>query len=302
MKLNLKNLIIALLLPATICFTACDTDVETIGQQILKPEQQDPVRYAAYLAALKAYKASEHYVIYASLDNAPAVSGSERAFLRSLPDSLDFVVMVNADKMTQFDIEDIPAAQAKGTKILYCIDYDALSVTMDAAAFGSYLDRVNDVVARYHLDGVTIRYNGQVDAAATAAAAAFVNKFSGKMLVAEGNTLFIPKESHAAIAYFVLNNTQAINTFNLRTQVSYAIQYVGIAPQKIILTAEPTGKLTDESLVQQPAIFETAKSVITLGPVAGLGIYHVSDDYFDAYTNYRKTKQAIGLLNPAYSK
>lgn len=302
MKLTFKNLMIALLFPATICFTACDTDIEPIGQQILTPEQQDPAQYAAYLAALRAYKASEHYVIYASLDNAPAVPVSERAFLRSLPDSLDFVALVNADKLTQFDIEDMPGTQAKGTKILYCIDYDALSVTMDAAAFGKYLDQVNDVVARYHFDGVTIRYHGQVDAATAAAAAAFVNKFTGKMLVAEGNPLFIPQENHAAIAYFVLNNIQAINTFNLRTQVAYAIQYVGIAPEKIILTAEPTGKLTDDSLVQQPAIYETAKSVIALGPVAGLGIYHVSDDYFDAYINYRKTKQAIGLLNPAYSK
>lgn len=65
MKQTIKYLILALLIPAAYCFTACDTDIEPIDQQIIKPDQQDPAQYAAYLAALKAYKASEHYVVYA---------------------------------------------------------------------------------------------------------------------------------------------------------------------------------------------------------------------------------------------
>ena len=118
MKQTIKYLILALLIPAAYCFTACDTDIEPIDQQIIKPDQQDQAQYAAYLAALKAYKASEHYVVYASLANAPAVPGSEKAFLRSLPDSLDIVALENAGNLTEYDIEDIPQAQAKGTKIL----------------------------------------------------------------------------------------------------------------------------------------------------------------------------------------
>jgi len=64
MKQTIKYLILALLIPAAYCFTACDTDIEPIDQQIIKPDQQDQAQYAAYLAALKAYKASEHYVVY----------------------------------------------------------------------------------------------------------------------------------------------------------------------------------------------------------------------------------------------
>ena len=106
MKQTIKYLILALLIPAAYCFTACDTDIEPIDQQIIKPDQQDPAQYAAYLAALKAYKASEHYVVYASLANAPAVPGSEKAFLRSLPDSLDIVALENAGNLTEYDIEE----------------------------------------------------------------------------------------------------------------------------------------------------------------------------------------------------
>lgn len=114
MKQTIKYLILALLIPAAYCFTACDTDIEPIDQQIIKPDQQDPAQYAAYLAALKAYKASEHYVVYASLANAPAVPGSEKAFLRSLPDSLDIVALENAGNLTEYDIEDIPPGAGQG--------------------------------------------------------------------------------------------------------------------------------------------------------------------------------------------
>ena len=120
--------------------------------------------------------------------------------------------------------------------------------------------------------------------------------------MAEGNPLCIAKESHDAITYFVLPTTDAVNTFNIRSQLAYATDYAGIALEKIIITAEPGGKLTDENLVQQPAIAEAAKSVITMGPLAGLGIYNIGDDYYDAYINYKQTKHAIGLLNPANPK
>lgn len=162
-----------------------------------------------------------------------------------------------------------------------------------------------EVVNRYKFDGVTVRYGGAMDAAATQAAATIVSKLSsltGKILMAEGNPLFIAKENHSAVTYFVLTTTDAVNTFNIRSQLAYATDYAGIALEKIIITAEPGGKLTDENLVQQPAIAEAAKSVITMGPLAGLGIYNIGDDYYDAYINYKQTKHAIGLLNPANPK
>ena len=101
-------------------------------------------------------------------------------------------------------------------------------------------------VNRYKFDGVTVRYGGAMDAAATQAAATIVSKLSsltGKILMAEGNPLFIAKESHDAITYFVLTTTDAVNTFNIRSQLAYATDYAGIALEKIIITAEPGGKL-----------------------------------------------------------
>ena len=255
MKQTIKYLILALLIPAAYCFTACDTDIEPIDQQIIKPDQQDPAQYAAYLAALKAYKASEHYVVYASLANAPAVPGSEKAFLRSLPDSLDIVALENAGNLTEYDIEDIPQAQAKGTKILYTVDYNTLAESTDAAALGTYLDKVIEDVNRYKFDGVTVRYGGAMDAAATQAAATIVSKLSsltGKILMAEGNPLFIAKESHDAITYFVLTTTDAVNTFNIRSQLAYATDYAGIALEKSSSRPSRAGNSRMKTLCSNP--------------------------------------------------
>lgn len=301
MKAITKYFIYGLLLAATLPFAACDTDIEPVDQHILKPGEQNPEQYAAYLAALKAYKAGEHYIVYASLDNAPEVPLSEKAFLRSLPDSLDIVSLRNSDRMSGFDLEDIPVVQAKGTKILYSVDYNALRETHDPAAFSSYLDGVAARIAELGLDGATVVYDGPIDEAAAAAATAVVAKLSDKLLMVEGNPLFIARADHEAVDYFALNTSEVANTFTLRSEIAYAKEYAGIDPAKLLITALPSGRLTDEALEFRPAIAEMAKSVITLGPLAGMGIYHVGEDYYDPYVNYRQTKQAIDLLNPAAS-
>ena len=46
MKQTIKYLILALLIPAAYCFTACDTDIEPIDQQIINPTTLVSVLYA----------------------------------------------------------------------------------------------------------------------------------------------------------------------------------------------------------------------------------------------------------------
>ena len=77
------------------------------------------------------------------------------------------MALENAGNLTEYDIEDIPQAQAKGTKILYTVDYNTLAESTDAVALGTYLDKVIEDVNRYKFDGVTVRYGGAMDAAAT---------------------------------------------------------------------------------------------------------------------------------------
>ena len=104
-------LLTAFLLTAT---TSCDdwTEMEIHETDVNGAKEQNPEQYAVYTQNLRAYKATKHTVVYARLDNAPDKATSEKFFLRSLPDSIDIVSMRNADRLTDFDREDMAMVRA----------------------------------------------------------------------------------------------------------------------------------------------------------------------------------------------
>ena len=73
------------------------TEMETVDNNVKKPWEQDPALWAEYTAALRDYKKSEHFIVYARLHNSPEPAASEKDFMRCLPDSLDIVALTNAD-------------------------------------------------------------------------------------------------------------------------------------------------------------------------------------------------------------
>ena len=81
--------------------------MEIHDSQVNGFKEQNPQEYAAYTQNLRAYKATKHAVVYARLDNAPEVSTGEKDFLRALPDSIDIVTMRNADRLSEYDREDM---------------------------------------------------------------------------------------------------------------------------------------------------------------------------------------------------
>ncbi|MFR7649639.1 MAG: glycoside hydrolase family 18, partial [Alistipes sp.] len=112
---------------AVATFAACNdwTEMETVDSKVEKPWEQDPALWAEYTAALRAYKQSEHFIVYARLHNSPEKASSEQDFMRCLPDSLDIVTLTNADNFSKFDAEDMDVMREKGTKVLYQVDYAA---------------------------------------------------------------------------------------------------------------------------------------------------------------------------------
>ena len=107
---------------------SCDdwTEMEIHDSQVNGFKEQNPQEYAAYTQNLRAYKATKHAVVYARLDNAPEVSTGEKDFLRALPDSIDIVTMRNADRLSEYDREDMKLVREDyGTKVLYYIDCTA---------------------------------------------------------------------------------------------------------------------------------------------------------------------------------
>ena len=277
------------------------TETENIDNTVLKPWEQDPALWADYTAALRAYKASEHYLSYARLHNSPSPAASEQDFMRCLPDSLDIVTLTNADNFSAYDAEDMAAMHEKGTKVLYQVDYAARKAEFSGeAALKTYLDGVIAAVAANGLDGYSFTAD-PLDAAATATIVATLSaaRSDGQLLVFEGNPLSVAEADRAKLDFVVLDTEKAENTTEVQLQVLNATGYAGIAPEKLLLAAEIDAPLQDEDRTEYAAVELMARCVVEYGPLAGFAAYNIAGDYYHADRNYSTIREAIQTLNPS---
>lgn len=277
------------------------TETENIDNTVLKPWEQDPALWADYMAALRAYKASEHYLSYARLHNSPSPAASEQDFMRCLPDSLDIVTLTNADNFSAYDAEDMAAMHEKGTKVLYQVDYAARKAEFSGeAALKTYLDGVIAAVAANGLDGYSFTAD-PLDAAATATIVATLSaaRSDGQLLVFEGNPLSVAEADRAKLDFVVLDTEKAENTTEVQLLVLNATGYAGIAPEKLLLAAEIDAPLQDEDRTEYAAVELMARCVVEYGPLAGFAAYNIAGDYYHAEMNYQTIRTAIQTLNPS---
>ena len=78
--ISLHTLICAFLVGASAALTSACSDwnePESVDFEIISPQEQNPELYAQYTQSLREYKQRPHYLVYARLDNAPKLSGSE---------------------------------------------------------------------------------------------------------------------------------------------------------------------------------------------------------------------------------
>jgi len=307
MKTNKFISLIALLLCA-VGLASCNdwTEMEAVDNTVSKPWEQDPALWAEYTAALRAYKQSEHFIVYARLHNSPEKASSEKDFMRCLPDSLDIVSLANADNFSDCDREDMAVMHEKGTKVLYFIDYAGrIDEFGDTAKLTAYLDKAIAAVGTEGLDGFAFTGKPKLgDAATEAAARLLVDKLSGargegQLLVFEGNPLFIAADDRAKVDFFILDTERTEHVQDIRFQVLNALDYAAVPASKLLLAAEPNAPLNDEDRTEFPAIEEMTRRVVSFGPLGGLGIYNVSADYYHSEMNYRSIRRAIQTLNPS---
>ena len=299
MKRNkLIGLLSLCLLAAT--FASCEdwNETEAVKQKV--------ERRAEYTAALRDYKQSEHFIVYARLFNSPQPGTSEKDFMRCLPDSLDIVSLTNADNFSKYDAEDMPAMREKGTKVLYQVDYAGRSGELtDETKLGAYLDKVIAAVEKNGLDGYSFTGIPNAGDAATATAAALIverlsaAKTEGQLLVFEGNPLFLTEDALSKVDYVVLDTEATENVTDLKMQVLNATGYAGVPATKLLLAAAAGAPLYDENVEEHAAITEMAERVVSLGPLAGLGTYDIYNDYYDLDMNYKLVRNAIQTLNPS---
>lgn len=299
---NIAHYLLALALLVAFGASSCSdwTEEQPVKQDIVTPGDQDPEKYAQYLETLRSYKKSDHYLVFARMNNAPEVSVSERDFLRSMPDSLDVVSLRYGDRITDYDVEDIPFVQKKGTRILYGFD----PAERKEADLALYLNSLIDRVRTLELNGISVVLSTPLSAQDEQMLVNVLSAVAGPgkslLLVFEGNPEVISETNRSMFDYFVLPTSAMPNVLEVKNSILYGNGVCGIALDKIILSTTPDGNIFDSNNKLQKAIPEMARCVVALGPVGGLDVYDIHVDYaLNTEHKYMQVRSAIDLLNPS---
>lgn len=274
---------------------SCDdwTEMEIHDSEVNGFKEQNPEQYAAYTQKLRAYKASKHALVYARLDNAPEVSSSEKDFLRALPDSIDIVTMRNANRLSDYDREDMKLVRADyGTRVLYYID---ASVKEE---LNNSISAATDAVRKGIFDGITLGSSSSVDASTIKTMTDALGQ-TDCLLVFEGTPSMLPESSRSLFDYFVLDISSAADEYDVEVVVRLATDHGKTAADRLLLAVVPGATLTDYNGVTRNSITGAASSALTMGPLGGIAIFNISADYYDADIIYKQTRGGIQFLNPA---
>lgn len=277
-----------------LALAACDAGIEPIDQQVRTPDAWNPAEWAAYAEGLRVYKAGDHYLTYACFDNAPERIESEKNCIRSLPDSLDAVILRNP--LSDFDREDVPELHKRSTRVLATADCS------DPATALQRLDATLQEIASSALDGIVIRYSGAVTAEASAVepeVARRLASLSGKTLVFEGNTAFVGAANRGLYDLYLLDVTSSSDIYGVESSLDYQTGYYGIEPGRILPLVSLTGTIADERGTAQPAPTKISEAIRSRS-LAGMAFEGVSADYYSLTGNYSRLRAAIDLLNPAH--
>ena len=160
--------------------TACDTSVKPLDLVEGDIARDNPALYEAYLTNLKAYKASDHVLVYVWFDNSVEEPFSRSQHFSVVPDSVDYIAPMTPDQLPAWQVQEMKDARAdKGTKFLYTVDFDAIKAAYNAmmeldeeneptaAGFQQYL--IESLQASWTAfdkyasvyDGIAVRYTGK---------------------------------------------------------------------------------------------------------------------------------------------
>ena len=314
MRISIANIFTHLfLLLALLATASCSdwTDQKTVDIDPQHAKEQNPELWARYMETLRTYRQSKHFVTYGSFDNSAEKSKNEGDYLRSLPDSLDIVTPTHPESLTSYDCEDILLLQEKSIKVLYLVDYTAqMPALTDAAKLGAWLDKAVAAASQLGMNGFPIKgtplYGGTEaeQAARREAAKLIVSKLStavgdGKLLVFEGDPAFMDAADLNKLDYVVLNTATITSAVDLKLYVAGVIENFSIPKEKLLLSAKINEKLVDEEGEKLDAVTEMTNRVVSLGPVGGLAIYALGDDYYHTKMNYETSRLAIQIMNPS---
>jgi len=337
MKRNKSNKIFGALLPilAMVLLASC-TDIESIDINRPGIEEQNPELYAKYLQNLKAYKNSaDHKVVYAWFDNSEKTPYSRAHHISDAPDSLDVISMMYPADLAEFELADMTVAREKSTKVVYTISFDRIQKEyvekvkegVETGTFDAYLKAEITRLIGYEasFDGIIAEYKGKspiyMSAADKENAKANQDIFFGailnwkqtnkdKMLTFQGYPENLIGQSVLAECRHIILATDDVEYVEklsvvarqamLSTDVPIDRFVVAVSTISMVSSDTKTGFFGQARAIKEAAYWTTEPSADYTR--AGIAIYNVQNDYYNADAIYPCVKEAINIMNPAPSK
>lgn len=124
--------IISIIASAAALIICCGCSEWTVPENLnfhrQTPEQLDPAAYAEYIAAVKAYKETEHNVMIVTMEGTSEYPSSQSQHITAMPDSADYVCVKVEDELHDVIAGEIPSVyKKKGTKSLLYVDYAVIA-------------------------------------------------------------------------------------------------------------------------------------------------------------------------------
>lgn len=108
------------------------TTPQSVEIQYPSAQESNPELYQKYLESLRDYKAGEHQVMIAKFENKSTAPTGRSEHLNCLPDSVDFIILNNADSLSEAVCKEMEEVRTKGTATLYNIDFSVIEAEWKA--------------------------------------------------------------------------------------------------------------------------------------------------------------------------
>lgn len=338
MKTRFNRYNVAALCCAMFGFSACSdwTDVESIEIKTPGLEEQNPELYARYISNLNEYKKSAHKVVYAWFDNENKQPFSRGQHLSDVPDSLDVVVMKYPQNLAAFELEDMTAVRAKGTRVIYEISFEKIRKAylegVDAGTMTNTFDEYLKSAVKEQLgyadpfDGMVVSFRGSnplyMSDQDKADMQTWQNLFfgdimewqknaEGKLLAFRGypENLMGQKALLDACKHIMLATESVKAKDELSVTARLSMLSADVPTDRFLVVASTvsldsgdknTGFYGDVRALSEAAYWttESAQGYVR----AGLAIEEVQNDYYNPGDTYRYVREAIQIMNPAPKK
>ena len=132
---SIKIYFLPVLALTAVLLGSCSDWTDSESMDISRPslEEQNPALYAQYLAALRAYKASEHKLTFVMMENRAGLAPiAQNQRLTAYPDSVDFICMTHPENLAPEYSDQMAEVRKKGTRVVCEIDYARIESEWEA--------------------------------------------------------------------------------------------------------------------------------------------------------------------------